>query len=532
MADYDFLIIGSGFGGSVSALRLTEKGYRVGVIEMGRRYRPQDFPRTNWDLRRYLWLPALGLHGIQRLTLLKDILILSGVGVGGGSLVYAATLLVPPEEIWEDPRWAGLCDWRAVMPAHYRTAQRMLGVAENPRLFHTDDVLRKYAASIGREQTFHRARVGVFFGPGEGTVPDPYFGGQGPARTACTHCGGCMVGCRHGAKNSLDQNYLYLAEHLHGAQILPELRVDRIEPLPDLDGKPGYRVVARSTRSRRDPPRSFTAHQVVLSGGVLGTVPLLLRCQKEGWLPNLSRHLGSYVRTNSEAILGVTTRDPEADLSRGVAITSGIYLDDKTHMEVVRYPAGSDAMGLLGTLLTDGGPGLPRALRWVIGGLRHPLDFLRTLWPFGWARRTVILLVMQTLPGHMRLRLRRTFGVTTENDGAHRNPTYIPAANDAARGIAALLDGVPQSALNEVLLDVPTTAHLLGGCPMGRSADDGVIDVAGRVFGHPGLYVIDGSMIGANLGVNPSLTITALSEHAMSHVPRKGEREPTADWPA
>ncbi len=532
--EFDFLIVGSGFGGSVSALRLSEKGYRVGVLEMGKRWRPQDFPRTNWNLRKFLWLPLLSCHGIQRLTLLKDVLILSGAGVGGGSLVYANTLLYPPEKVFADPLWAELCDWKTVLAPHYQTARRMLGVTQNPRLFRSDEMLREYAGNLHREDTFHVANVGVFFGPQkspaeEGKLfPDPYFGGAGPERTACIHCGACMVGCRPGAKNTLDKNYLYLAER-NGVQIFPETEVTLIEPISVEEGG-GYALhVRRSTSLWRRQPRVMRARQVVLAGGVLGTVPLLMKCKEQGTLPGLSPQLGNYVRTNSEAILGVTARDRQADVSRGIAITSGFYPDPQTHVEVVRYPRGSDSMGLLGTPLTDGGPGLPRPLRWLWNCVRHPLDFLRTLWPFGWAQRTVILLVMQTLPNYMRMRLSRRWvwpfsrTLTTENDQEQRNPTYIPIANDAARALAKKMDGVPQSALNEVLLDVPTTAHILGGCPMGKDADSGVIDYRGRVFGYEGMYVVDGSMIGANLGVNPSLTITALAEHAMSHVPPKGE---------
>ncbi|HEY3356531.1 MAG TPA: GMC family oxidoreductase [Polyangia bacterium] len=533
--DFDYLIVGSGFGGSVSALRLTEKGYRVGVLEMGRRYRAQDFPKTNWVLWKYLWLPRLGCRGIQQLTLFRDVFILSGVGVGGGSLVYANTLLVPPPAVFEDPRLRGLEDWPAVMPAHYATAQRMLGVTTNPRFFEPDHLLRACAEDLGRADHFHATQVGVYFGA-EGQedqpVPDPFFGGEGPERAGCTFCGGCMIGCRHRAKNTLDYNYLYLAEK-RGAQVFADTRVTAITPLAG----GGYALdTARPGAFAARRGRRFTARGVVLSAGVLGTVPLLLRCRERGTLPALSPRLGDYVRTNSEAILAATTTDGSKDFSQGVAITSGLYLDDHTHVEVVHYSKGSDAMAALRTVLTGGGSRLTRPLKWLAQILRHPLTFLRTLVPFGWARHTVILLVMQTVDNFMRLVRRRrwywpfTRRLTTEQvappGSRHpkRVPAYIPGANDIARRMAEKMHGFPQSGLHEVLLNVPLTAHILGGCVMGRSAADGVIDSRNRVFGYEDLYVVDGSMIGANLGVNPSLTITALAEHAMSHVPRKGER--------
>ncbi len=529
--DYDFLVVGSGFGGSVSALRLVEKGYKTAIIEMGKRWQAHEFPKSNWNVRKYLWMPKLGCYGIQRLSLLNDIFVLSGVGVGGGSLVYANTLLVPPSLVWEDPLWAHLYPWPERMPAHYETAKRMLGVVENPRLFRSDELLRKYSASLGQEHTFSRAQVGVFFGPHgtqeeEGqTFPDPYFGGQGPERTACTHCGGCMVGCRFHAKNSLDQNYLYLAEK-QGLAVIPETKVMMIEALP----QEGFTLhVKTTTQSLRkifqNHQRTITARQVVLSAGVLGTVPLLLFSKEQGALPKLSSQLGNYVRSNSEAILGATQYTSREDYSRGIAIGSGFQLNDTTHIEVCRYAKGSDALGLLGAVLTDGGSGLPRPLKWLLNCIRHPIAALRSLWPRGWAQRTLILLVMQTLKNHMKMKLKRPWYwpfakvLTTEN--SNKLPTYIPEANQAARALSKSIGGVPQSAIHEVLLNTPTTAHILGGCPMGKTIEDGVIDYAGRVFGYPGLYIIDGSMIGANLGVNPSLTITALAEHAMSHIPKK-----------
>jgi len=401
----------------------------------------------------------------------------------------------------------------------------MLGVAKNPRLFKSDAELEKLATERGFAHTFMSHDVGVYFGESGVEVPDPYFDGEGPARTGCTMCGGCMVGCRHGAKNTLDKNYLHLAEK-RGARVIPETEITRIEPL---DGG-GYRLHTRRSTSALfgffGGTGTLTAHKVVLAGGVLGTVPLLMRCREAGTLPHLSPALGHRCRTNSEAILGLTTRDDQ-DHSMGVAITSGAFVDDHTHIELVRYPRGSDVMGLLATVLTDGGRGVPRALRWLANIARRPVDFLRTLWPLGWAQRTVILLVMQTLDNSMRLVWTRKWWwpfdrrMTSTTDGRPSPPSYIPIANESARTLAERMNGVAQSAINEVLLDVPTTAHILGGCAVGPDSERGVIDANHEVYGHPGLFVCDGSAIPANLGVNPSLTITAMTERAMSRFPAK-----------
>ncbi len=521
MSQFDFVIVGSGFGGSVSALRLAEKGYSVAVIEMGRRWAPDDYPETNWILHKFLWAPALSFYGFFRMTLLKDVFVLSGAGVGGGSLVYANTLPIPKEEAWDDPVWHGLEDWKAVMPPFYATAQKMLGVTRFPHHTKADEMILEYAKSIGTEDTFVQAPVGVWFGDPGQTVEDPYFDGKGPTRTGCIQCGGCMVGCRHNAKNSLDKNYLYLAERL-GVTVIPETKVTRIQP--KMSG--GYTLhVERSTSRFFKNRRTIEARQVVLSGGVLGTVPLLMNCRDKGDLAHLSPQLGNFVRTNNEAIVGVGFRG-KTDMTGGVAITSKVALDENTHLEPVRYASGQDAMASLSTLLTDGGGGVPRAVRWMATCVIHPIDFLRSLWPFGWAKRSLILLVMQTIPGHMRIRMRRRwwwpFSRTLTSDAqGSKVPRYIPAANQAARGIAAAHDGVPVSSVTEVLLDVPTTAHILGGCAMGATPEEGVIDPRNRVHGYPGLYVVDGSMIGGNLGVNPSLTITALAERAMSFIPEK-----------
>lgn len=521
--DYDVLIIGSGFGGSVAALRLAEKGYRVAVIEKGRRVRPEDYPRTNWNIRKGFWFPRLGCYGTWRLHLLREVLILHGVGVGGGSLVYANTHFAPPDSVWDDPQWKDLEDWRSVMPKHYAQARRMLGSTPTPKEGPADDALRHAAERRGRGNTYTPTDVGVFFGEADVEVPDPYFGGDGPARTGCTFCGSCMVGCRKNAKNTLDKNYLYLAEKA-GVEILPEKEVRLIEAMDD----GSYLVHWRESTSQLFRGKGvIRASKVVVSAGVLGSVSLLMRSRESGGLPNLSSELGNMVRTNSEVLLGITSRSRD-DLWEGVAIASKAEMDDVTHMESVRFPPGSDVMLLLGTLLTDGGPGLPRALRWIGNILRHPIRFLRVSKPWGKAKRSAVLLVMQTEDNHTRLMKKRQLlwpfvrTLSSKPDpGQSGIPSYIPIAHEVAREIATELDAEPQNTLNEVLLDTSTTAHILGGCSIASGPEHGVVSVEGEAFGHPGLYVIDGSLVGANLGVNPSLTITALAEYVCSRFPEK-----------
>ncbi len=519
--DTDVAVIGSGFGGSVAAHRLTEKGYSVTVLEKGQRWQPKDFPKSNWNIRKSFWFPAIGCRGIFGMRLLREALVLHGVGVGGGSLVYANTLFEPPETVWDDPQWRGLEDWRRVMPERYETARKMLGVVENPKIGPADEALRRSAARRGREASFKHTPVGIYFGEPDVTVPDPYFGGEGPPRTGCTFCGGCMVGCRPGAKNTLDKNYLYLAEQA-GARVVPDTHVTFVEALPG----GGYRLHWKRSKGLFSSKRgTLNASRVVFSAGVLGTVPLLMECRERGGLPNLSKQIGNVVRTNSEALLGVTSKSRK-DLSEGIAIAAKVEIDDQTHFECVRFPKGSDVMLLLGTLLTDGGPGLPRQLKWIGNILRHPIDFLRILKPWGKAETGTVVMAMQTADNHTRLVRKRQWlwpfsrTLTTQPDPNQPGiPSYIPVANEIAREVAADLDAIPQSTLNEVLLDTSTTAHILGGCGIGADADSGVIDSSGRVFGHEGLYVMDGSMISANLGVNPSLTITALSEHVCDRIP-------------
>jgi cholesterol oxidase len=514
---YDFIVIGSGFGGSVAALRLAEKGYRVLVLEEGRRWRCEDFPPSNWRLRRSLWLPGLGCHGILRVDWLGDVMVLGGAGVGGGSLVYANTLMEPAAEVlargWPWP------DMAARLAPHFATVRRMLGAVAPPALWPAEEYLRDFGGTLGGSTRFVQPEVGVLFGekPGE-RVADPFFAGQGPPRSTCQLCGGCMVGCRHDAKNTLDKNYLYLAEQL-GVRIEAETRAVGIAP----DGQGGYVV---RTRRRSGGAGEARAQQVVVAAGTLGTVELLLACKAAGTLPGLSPVLGHFVRTNSEIICGARSRGRAIDHSQGIAIASDLQTDADTHVQIVRYPADSDLMGLLGTLATEGGGRVPRVLRWFWTCLRHPLDWLRNLWPFGFARRAVIVLAMQSLDNALALvrPKRRWLGRMLQSrrePGAPAIPTYLPIANQAARYVAARMGGFALNAVNEVALSVPITAHILGGARMAESPEQGVVDGACRVWGHPGLWVVDGAAIPVNLGENPSLTIAAVAEHAMALIPAK-----------
>jgi len=533
--DFDFIVIGSGFGGSVSAHRLTEKGYRVGVLEMGRRWRPEDFPKTNWAIWKWIWRPRLGLRGFFNIQIFRHVLILHGSPVGGGSVTYANTLLVPKNSVWERGTWAGLADWESEMPQHYDTALRMLGVIENRVLGPADQILKVAAEAAGVGHTYYRTQVAVFEPPegepGGKTYPDPYFGGEGPDRTTCTGCGGCMVGCRFNAKNSLDKNYLYLAEK-HGAQVFAETRVVNVLPLNGQeDGADGYEVWTESSISfLRKNRRKFTCRGVVVAASALGTMDLLLRLKERGSLPLLSDCLGNIVRTNAESLIGVRLPGTKTDLSKGVAIGSGIYIDDHTHIEATRYPAGSDAMGFLATLLIGGRPGHNRILLWLwtltVAFMRHPIRTWRCLHPLGFARESLILLCMQTLDGHIDMRLGRRwyfpFGKVLVSKGK-RIPTFIPQANEFARKTAESLGGTAMSMTTEILFDMPGTAHILGGCTMAESRDRGVVDHRNRAFGYKNFYVCDGSVLSANLGVNPSLTITAVTERAMSYIPSSAD---------
>ncbi|WP_092597601.1 FAD-dependent oxidoreductase [Actinopolyspora xinjiangensis] len=522
--DYDVVVIGSGFGGSVAALRLTEKGYRVAVLEAGRRFADEEFPKTSWDLRRFLWAPKLGCYGIQRIHMLQNVLILAGAGVGGGSLVYANTLYRPMKPFFEDSQWAHITDWEDELAPHYDQASRMLGVVTNPSETPSDRVIRRVADRMGVGESYHPTPVGVYFGkPGE-NASDPYFGGAGPERTGCTECGACMTGCRVGAKNTLMKNYLYLAE-AKGAEVWPLTTVSGMHK--GSDGR--WRVRTERTGAvSRGQRGTFTADQVVVAAGTWGTQNLLHRCEQRGELPRLSRRLGELTRTNSEAIIGAQRRsvDPERDFSTGTAITSSFHPDDHTHIEPVRYGRGSNAMGLLQTLPTTGGVDKPRWRQWLRTALTRPLTTLRLLSVRRWSERTVILLVMQSLDNSLRTRLGKgLFGrrklVSRQGHGAP-NPTWIPAGERANELAAEEIDGIAGGTWSE-LFDIPMTAHFIGGCPIGSDPEHGVIDPYHRAWGYPDLSVVDGSAITANLGVNPSLTITAQAERAFSMWPNKGE---------
>jgi cholesterol oxidase len=543
--DYDVIVVGSGFGGSVTALRLTEKGYRVGVLEAGRRFTRETLPKNSWDLKNYLWAPKLGMFGIQRIHLLGNVMVLAGAGVGGGSLNYANTLYVPPKPFFEDPQWRDITDWQEELTPYYDQARRMLGVRLNPTMTPSDVHLKAAAERMGVGDTFHMAPVGVFFGDGEDAdgaakaepgevVNDPYFGGAGPARKACTECGECMTGCRHGAKNTLNENYLHLAEKA-GAVVHPLTSVVSVTD----DSQGGYAVATLPTDGRRKAKgRTFKARQVVIAAGTYGTQTLLHRMKAGRQLPYISDRLGELTRTNSEALVGAQTDNrryrratgaPKVDFTQGVAITSSIHPDENTHIEPVRYGKGSNSMGGLSILQVPYAEGSSRVMAWLANAARHPLLVLRSLSNRRWSEKTIIGLVMQSLDNSLTTYLKPDGvgrGLLTARQGhGSPNPKQIRAASEAASAIAADINGFPGSNVGE-LMGAPLTAHFLGGCPIGSSRDTGVIDPYHRLYGHPGISVVDGAAVSANLGVNPSLTITAQAERAMSYWPNKGEEDP------
>ena len=519
--DYDVIIIGSGFGGSVSALRLAQKGYRVAVLERGKRYRPEDFPKTNWNIRKHPWFPKLFLYGIQCITLFRDLFVVHGSGVGGGSLVYANTHLIPPDKAFADKGWIG-GGWKERLLPHYETAKKMLGTTRAPVLGKTDKILKQCADEMGRADSFYHVDVGIHFSNQEGWVEDPYFDGEGPKRKGCIHCGECMVGCRHDAKNTLDKNYLHLAEAL-GVKIIPEMDVYDIK-----SSEGGYLVNARRSTGVFHPKFDFYSSKVVVSGGVMGSVKLLMKCKESGSLPELSDQLGNFVRSNSEAILGVKIPKPDSELTSGIAISAGFHPDEDTHVEAFRFGEGQNMMGMLTTDMPK--PNSPAGLvHWIINFIRHPIRNIMYLFPRRWSERGIFLLVMQPLNSYLRLVHEKKWwklggvSLNTQNESDVPVPGRIAIGEKLAEQVAKKMGGHCSTTYTSAILDVPTTAHILGGARMSDSSLKGVVNENLEVFGYSGLYVIDGSSIPSNLGVNPSLTITALAEYAMDKFPKKDE---------
>ena len=521
--DFDVVVIGSGFGGSVAALRLTEKNYKVAILEAGKRFSDKDFPKTSWRLRKFLFMPRLGLNGIQRIHVLPDVLVLAGAGVGGGSLVYANTLYKPPASYFEDKQWRDITNWDQELSPWYDQASRMLGVAQNPYFSASDKAMKQVADQMGVGHTFKLAPLGVYFGDGVGVKSkDPFFGGVGPDRSGCLQCGACMTGCRHNAKNTLPKNYLGLAESA-GAKVFPEHTVTKIEQLAD----GSWVVTARKSSAWFGKKRRFTAANVVVAAGTYNTQKLLHKMKSTGVLPKISDYLGRLSRTNSEALTGSIMPKGGTDFSKGSAITSSFFPDDHTHVEPVRYGKGSNFMGLLQTVMTDGEKIRDRRKQWLRQVVTKPSLLLKILDVRQWSERTVVALIMQNVDSAISVSSKRGlfgFRLTSKNDSLTPNATYIPAANEVARRIAENNGGIAGGHIGD-LVNAPFTAHFVGGCVIGESIQTGVIDPYHRVYNYPTLHIVDGASVTANLGVNPSLTITAQAERAFSMWPNKGDKD-------
>lgn len=516
---YDYIIIGSGFGGSVSALRLSQKGYKVLVIEKGSWWKPEDFPKTNWNLKKWLWLPSLRFFGFFKLTFLRHVGILSGVGVGGGSLVYANTLPRPRTAFFNSGSWAGIRNWESQLEQHYKTAEEMLGAIPNPKLFDADIALKELSVQTNCKNGFEATNVGVFFGEPENTVPDPYFDGNGPDREGCSHCGACMTGCPHNAKNSLDKNYLYLAQN-QGAKIIDKQKVTEVKPNIVSDGSKGYTVTFKNSQSLFQLKKNhINTKGIIFSGGVLGTVRLLLNMKKKH-LTKLSNKTGDDIRTNNESLIYVVSKDDTKDFSKGVAIGSIFPSDENSHIEPVRYGTGSNFWKLMGVPLTFGSNIFVRIGKLIFHLFRHPFSWLRLYFTKNFAEKSIVLLFMQHLDSTVKFK-RGLFNLTSHISTGKAPTAFIPEAKELAEKMSKIINGKPFVLSTEALTGIPTTAHILGGAVIGNSPETGVIDLNQKVFGYENMYVCDGAAISANPGVNPSLTITAMTELAMSKIPSK-----------
>ncbi|MCT4582916.1 MAG: GMC family oxidoreductase [Flavobacteriales bacterium] len=517
--DYDYIVIGSGFGGSVSALRLAQKGYRVLVIEKGKWYKGKDFAKTNWNLRKWLWLPRLRFFGIMKLSIFRHVAVISGAGVGGGSLVYANTLPVPKTNFYKTGTWSDLNDWESVLKPYYQKALTMLGASQNPKLFDGDKGLEELAQQIGRPQDFERPNVAVYFGEESKTVKDPYFNGEGPDRTGCNFCGGCMTGCRNNAKNTLDKNYLYLAQKL-GVKIIAESEVIDVKPILDKNGKDGYIVQTKSSTKWLKKKREYTTKGVVFSGGVLGTIKLALKLKKQS-LPLFSKTLGDNIRTNNETLISVSSLNKQQNFSKGVAIGSLLHTDENSHLEIVRYAEGSGFWRLLHLPLVTGKNTFVRLGKIALKLIKAPFSYIRVYWLSSWSKQTSVLLFMQTLDSTLKFDSGIFGGLKTSVSKGQKPTPNIPESVELAKRYSKIVNGKPTSFALETLAGIPSTAHILGGAVMGKTEKEGVINQYNEVFNYHNMYIIDGSMISANPGVNPSLSITAIAEHAMEHIEAK-----------
>jgi len=513
---YDYIVIGSGFGGSVASLRLVEKGYKVLLLEQGKRFKTEDFPRSNWNIPKYLWIPTFRCFGFQKLSFYSTASILSGTGVGGGSLVYANTLYIPPDNFFNNISWNRFGEWKKLLEPFYDRASFMLGRKKYPKLNTEDTLLKEISKEMHADDTFESVHVGVNLDEPE-RESDPYFRGLGPLREGCIECAGCMVGCRENAKNTLDKNYLWFAEKM-GLEILPETRAEKISHHNNLYHVETYKITSFFGKKKS----LFQAKGIIVAAGALGTMELLLKQKyKYKSLLSLSDKLGYELRTNAETLCAVSGASEK--LNNGLAITSVFSPDPHTHVEIVKYPDKSNAMKWFFGLATGAAEtSLARTGKLFIQTLTHPWLFLKTVFNFNWSARTVIFLVMQTTDNAMRMIWKRgLFGgkMKIDNKGNKKVPAYIPIGQDVMERYARKAAGIPQNILLEVMFNRPTTAHILGGCPMSDTIETGVVDSKLRVHGYPDFYIVDGSVIQGNIGVNPSLTITALAEYCMSGIP-------------